>query len=90
MSIKNLTTSGDWPKWAHGGTIWVLEDDQKEREMAVRAMELSGFTVRAFSGMNDFRKAIESDDAPNGVIADIRLDDGDFFGYFDDYSWCNS
>jgi DNA-binding response OmpR family regulator len=88
-TTPSVTTSPkadlNWPTWSLGGTVWVLEDEDHEREVLVAALKKSGFDVRSFASIHEFRDAFESDDAPAAVLADINLKDGDFFQVFDDY-----
>jgi len=76
----------DWPHWQLGGTVWVLEDEALEREPIVRALRQSGFHVREFDTVRGFSLSLESEPTPAAVVADIRLEDGNFFDIFDNYS----
>jgi DNA-binding response OmpR family regulator len=88
MSNQPKTNEVDqsWPKWELGGVVWILEDDARERAVLVHAVKQSCFDVREFDSLASFMSALESDDAPDAVVADINLEDGSFFDVFSDYA----
>ena len=86
--VDKTETATVWPQsTATEGDVWVLEDDRKSRDEIVAALESSHFTVRAFADLTSFIESMEvSQTVPLAVVADISLEDGDFFDIIDDYA----
>ncbi|MCW5657808.1 MAG: sigma-54-dependent Fis family transcriptional regulator [Burkholderiaceae bacterium] len=57
--------------------VFLVEDDEAVRDSLKQGLEVAGWTVRAFQGMDEVLQALKRAEEPLVVVSDVRLVQGD-------------